>query len=508
MNAAGQSSIVEDFLAAAGHSRELLIERLNSLNDSIRQNGQGGAVETPIAFSALSRFIYYLALAAAERSRSRSNKLRPRWSAIIGPYNKMRSATGDIFPEMDSDDRLANFCLFMSRRRGTTTARFYAGLALFAVLAEEECEFDTPFRRTLSPKGEADLAHQIRRVFDKIFAECAAEAAGAPAMPAAPTEASHAHPEIRLGFAYRPQKLAELEAYRSRFESPIEHHAHFVIYRPSRSDPDRLMKSFLAIGPARRDEAAGTERLDVFRFVHIYEPPEGVAGRAQRISLGRVVPLEDGVYLIGGQRDEHADRQPFKTLKTIALPWQALQRRDNVLNGLVMSSNYDGLHLVSRAAIRATPIPYAREIELGGVKSRDLAGDLRADAEAEQSAIAAALAAGSVLAPDWAARFPLFLPEGEKLDELLANQTRLILDLCNNSPKPDIGWEIGPGFDPVTRSRHDGMLTKNRIGLKLESEFGSEDRSKYARKAEPAVGLESETFSFWSSIRFGPLTHD
>ena len=56
--------------------------------------------------------------------------------------------------------------------------------------------------------------------------------------------------------------------------------------------------------------------------MHVYEPPEDTTGKMRRLSLGRVLPMDDGVYLVGGQRDDHARREPFKSLKVLALPWE------------------------------------------------------------------------------------------------------------------------------------------------------------------------------------------
>ena len=486
-----KTPVVDVLNAAVKHNREKIVASLDILNEAIRKNGLDDGPDAPIQFSALARLAYYLALAKGEATRGPKQKLEPQWSAVMEPYNEMcRALGGNLLPVMRNNDGLSSFCLFRTRRTGNHQPRFYAGLAAFAVYAKEKGLLDHPFIRMAVPIGERGLPDEIRALLSRLVDGGELTT---------PTTTSENAPIIRIGFKYNPERIDDFVGYRDLFARARDGCAHFVVYRPSRSDPTRLMKSFLAIKPAAHDKHFPTGRADVLNFVHVYEPPKDATGKVRRFSLGRVIPMDDGVYLVGGQRDDHDLREPFKSLKVLALPWESLRRNDTVVHALIMSTNYDGRHLVSKAAVRTTPVVESESLTLGGVYLSDLRADLREDAAVEFKAGREP----SVSEEEWLKRFPLSAPDAAKFNDVVAEQARRIMERCNNVPNV----EVPSGFDPVKKKSNTFTLTKARLDVALETTFGHDHDPKWIRNQDGKDDHDIEKFDFWTSVRFGPLTH-
>lgn len=465
-----------------------LREALDELNERIKENGTDAGPQSPIRFSTIARVILYMALELGEDARKKTGTIQPQWKPILDRYGAfLAEVPAGVLPHIDDDD-LRNFCLFSTRRNGNQTQRFYAALACFVIAEAEQGRLQTAFMKFALPDCEQSADDICRKEIVPICMRCSGEEI-APAR-AAPTPA---HPEVSLQFAFAPANTARFENYRRLHALPEDQFAHFVIYRASRTEPARLMKSYLAISEPRLDGQIGHDDPSTFKFVHMYRPPGGPGSGVARVSLGRVFTFEHGVYLIGGQRDETTERKPFQSLKVMALPWLQLNREDKLLSALLMSSNYSGEQIVSRAAIRTTIIPRSDGIELGAVNVDELQSDLLQDAEAER---AAAERSGTV-APATTNLFPLTCAPDQR--QQTVNQLALnILRLTNNSPS----WDLGHVYKRQG-ARREETLTRNKIEYELEKEFGSENEPKF-RCAE----LDDEGFDFWSSLRFGPLALD
>lgn len=504
-------SIADGFRDAIQSNESLLIERLDSLNELIRVNGTDDGAESAIRFSALSRAIYYIALNEYEQTRKGKEKLEPSWSHIIDGHNRLSAEIGrSILPSLSDDDAISSFCRFKTRRTGNHSKRFYVGLAAYTVMLSEKGALNTHFLNMVRPTCEVDFPGEVRIVLNKIFDECRSSATQSDDEistsyidTAVETKSTT---EIYVRFCYRPERVDDFEKFRKQYASPVEGHAHFVAYRPSRSEPRRLMKSFLAIGPRTQDPLDPDSRQDFMRYVHVYHPPRDAAGDSNRISRGGVVPLEDGVYLVGGQRQaSQARKSPYSTMKVVALPWIAIERGDRILRALVMSANFEGRHVVSRMALRATPISRSTDLYLGDVLTKDLIDDLVADAKSESRALGKAREIDPNVTKTWASVFPL--SAGDLITtQALHDQERLIMSLTSNRPNTDHGWDVDAVFTPISNTSDDGVLTKTRISWMLENEFGTHDRPVYQRVDTQGRGA-SEPFEFWTSLRFGPLTH-
>lgn len=465
---------------------EALRDALDDLNDRIRENGANDGGASPIRFSTIARVILYLAIELGEAARKKTGSIQPQWSGVIRRYEAFcAQLPAGLLPTCNDDD-MRMFCQFSSRRNGSQTPRFYSGLAAFVIAEAERGRLDSAFMKVALPDCERSAGDICRDVLLPICDRCVGVAAPTAASPVAP-----AHPEVSLHFAFVPSNIARFDTYRRLFAVTEDRFAHFVVYRASRTRPARLMKSYLAISEPRMDGQVGYDLPATFKFVHIYRPPD--TSGVPRVSLGRVLTFEHGVYLIGGQRDETTERRPFQSLKVMALPWLQLNREDKLLSALLLSSNYSGEQIVSRAAMRTTIIGKSDGIELGSVNIDELKDDLVADAVRER---AAAEESGEVSAQIMNL-FPLACAAADR-PRAADRMSKNIMRLTNNSA----AWELGHNYKRQ-RTRSEESLTRARIDVALDREFGSEDNPVY-RCAE----MDDEVFDFWNSLRFGPLTQD
>ena len=515
--------IVHDLRACADPNAkppktELVRLELGKLNDKIRANGKDGSPPSPIRFSELARAIYHLALNAGEiardeaRAKSRAepgqkpeqgdNKLTPRWSMILSAYEELQDELGlGLLEDIPSHHMIGAFCRYETRRSGSHSVKtFYVGLAILVVRLAERGLFDTPFMKVVCAQGEADFPDRVRLALKPILDlgrvnPAAASVAQPAAQTTEPAPPEPAFPEVSISFAYRPERLASFLEYRNHFATSHRNQAHFIMYRPSRSDPMRLIKSYLTIRPPEPDDPG------VVKFIHVYKAPDG---GAERFTFGRVIALDEGVYLIGGQRDADRGRWPYKTVKVMAFPWFALTARHTELRCLTMSSNQKGLHIISRGVVRTTPIGHSSLLTtLGGVEVGQLGADLRADAQIEIEVIKALADAptNEVEAGAWRRKFPL---SAETPD--VVGLRRNLLKLCNNAPNQDNGWDAGPAFSRRPPAKSRDTLTTTTIRNQLEQQFGSKAQPVFQRPS-PDHG-EPEIFDFWTSLRFGPLAND
>lgn len=479
---ANPTSVAFQLKKATEADTDQLRARLDELNDMIRENGRDEGKDSPIRFSSLARAIHYLALDAGERERKGTGTLSPQWAVIIERYNAFRRTAAPTPLSECNDDNLRSLCTFATRRTGNQSPRFYAGLAAFVAHEAEQGSFGSPFMRMALPRCEISVADACRRVFLHL---CSGDEIVE-------------HPEVSLRFAYAPENVRKFEKYRRLMATDDDGFAHFVVYRPSRSEPARLMKSYLAISKAQLDGQTGTTHPATFKFVHIYRPPARTAGGGtDRVSLGRVLTFDQGVYLVGGQRDETTERRPFQSLKVLALPWVQMAREDTLLSALLLSSNYSGEQIVSRAAIRTTNLSRSNQVELGSVNINELSADLSNDSVRER---AAAVRRGLVTeaAIDL---FPLACAAAER-EATVANLSSNILKLTNNGPAEEAGWDLGRTY-ARRAGRKTEQLTKAMVSLTLETTFGSNQAPKYF-----CAALGNEGFDFWDSLRFGPLALD
>lgn len=483
-----------------------LEKALEVLNTAILHHGTDGSA-SPISFFALARTIDHLALiegqarassAATKKANRRTAKtsgkrdpnVRRWWPLIIGQYKAFLKEFGakKPFPSLPDSDSIAKFCMLKTRRTGTHATLFYTSLAaLVAYMAEKGMvggeEFDL-----LTPGDEIDFAQDVCAVFHDILDHIENE--GTWTLENASLSQGV---RVRLSFPYAPAELQLLEDYCQAFATDETRSVHFIVYRPMLSDPTRLVKSFLTIsapppkGSRQRREAV---------FEHFYWPPPGLQdGAAGQFTAGQIIPLAEGVYLVGGRRDLQEQTRPMKTLMVLALPRWAMLNREARIASLGVSANRKGEHLMSRAALRITPVPDYQHvnsegegIKFGTVAITELADDIRRDAAIEQ-----ALMRNIEVTEQSARRFPLFSPDD--LPAKLANsEAQWVLKACNNRPNKENGWLIAPGCEsdgiPV-----DQVSAVSRMNIAFQNVRGS-------------LGIEPDkAFDFWDACRFGPLAN-
>ena len=130
---------------------------------------------------------------------------------------------------------------------------------------------------------------------------------------------------------------------------------------------------------------------------------------------------------------------------------------------------------------------------------------LRADAGAEQRAVELALTRLPELAQKpWLRKFPLVDPDF--VGDAPYKQAQIILDLCNNHPD-EHSWSIGESFERLKTKRPESPLTRAKVRFDIDETLGSAANPKYRRRHVAGDSDAEEIFDFWTSVRFGPLTH-
>lgn len=355
---------------------------LQGIDEAIRADGCDGSGAYPLKFSSLARCVNYLALGLHEPQRSgRTDKLQPGglitslYREFVGAYPQLT-----MLPNVITDDDLQGLCTFSTRRRGTRKANFYAAMVLFYVNLFEETkigESELEFIRVATAEGERDFSSRVAELFvSKLKAPASGADAGTYHQAGGKT---HEFPIINVGYTYHKTHFDNFKAFFEHFASHVDGNAHFVCYRPRNEYPNHVVKSFLAI---QRPQAP----KESFGFVHVYRMPS--SGSQRRISIGVVLPLANGVCLVGGQR-QMTDRKertvPFSNLKIVIIPWTAITYREQVFGGLAVSADYSGKNLISRMALRCTPINHSDDIELDAKQLTELEADIVADVAREHT---------------------------------------------------------------------------------------------------------------------------
>ncbi|MBH5371551.1 hypothetical protein [Bradyrhizobium glycinis] len=464
------ATLLSEILEADEAFGRQLIEFLDS---KIRTDGRDGAGSYPLRFSTVARSILYLGLALHEKKRKGlPKKLQPQWQDVLDLYADFhaRNPKLNMLPVTITDDDLLGLCDLSTRRRGSQKKHFYAAIVLFYVDLLEEgglTESDLRFVAMATPEGERDF--QVR------IADLVRIASVSRALPTQKDQLAkrHEYPIVNVGYTYHRSLHEEFRSFVDHFASALDGNAHFICYRPRNEWPNQLVKSFLAIRPP-------VPGRDHFSFVHVYRMP--CKGDQKRISIGAVLPLENGVCLVGGQRHLAPKKErtvPFTNLKIVVLPWTAVKVRERVFGGLVMSADYLGTNLVSRIGLRCTPVHHSDEMQLDAIPATSLEQDIAGDARIERELAGADYGRFEIEAKDAARR---------------------IAELANNAPAD---WESPPGFFELNRQQAitKTPLHKHLIEEAIADRFGTDEHPKFQTR-------EGVNFQFWKDLRFGPITSE
>jgi hypothetical protein len=404
---------------------------------------------------------YAAALGAVARKGQPAVISRP-WKAIAAEMNVLAKGHAAELPFAlgVNDDAIGRFARYQ-----TATARsvghLYVGVLLYLCNAIEVSPEVFETMKVWLPASEADMLARLKRAWLEPLAEGREVEA--------PDPEGEGQRRAAMGFAYQTHHFDQFEQFLKAFRRE-DGGSHFVCYRCGQNSPGSVIKSYLVISTPRPGR-------DYHTFAHFYRVPS--LGAQSRVSTGFVVPMEQGVYLVGGQRPAASGPHyaPFRALEAIALSWRDLDIPETLFGGLIMSSNYEQQQIVGRIALRATPIAHSEDFvrPLDRIALSKLADDIGGDMELEVSLPGGSFTRGSAKA-----------------------QAAEVLELTNNVSK---AWQVPPQFRRVA-SDDNGPLTLDRgyIEHQLGVIFGHKDAPRYVSAAD-----EHHAFEFFSDIRFGMI---
>lgn len=440
----GESRVHE----AVKHLNAIFFEQTDGGHDPFRRWGLARQLDC-----------YLVAVDSKERIGVARRAMRP-WQTLMSDMEEVRTQINGAFPFATG---ITQNDLTGLARYSTAHCRkpyFYSSIALFLINAIELDGEIAAFTRALLPTSEQDMLDGIKERWFRPLAE------GGELLE--PDEVEDADPVIETAVPYKETSMEGFDRFFRKFAR--DESAHFVCYRNGSNQPGRMVKTFLTI-------EAPQGQADVYRFAHFYEVPR--LGAQSRISKGIVLPLERGVYLIGGHRlrDEDDPSAAASSLEVIVLHWGDLNVPEPLLRTLTLTCNYQGEPIAGRMFMRATPIDQCEHLggNLDSIDVDQLLNDLETDLGREQ-----VIGNGSfskVTAGDLLIR---------------------ILDHTNN-----VGarWDASFPFHPVEDDDEVRTLDEAAIKRAMNDAFGTEDTPRFV-----ADGVEDITFDFWRDVRFSPLS--
>ena len=287
--------------------------------------------------------------------------------------------------------------------------------------------------------------------------------------------------------SYRGFEISELEEkFRPKSHYPDDHvGAQFIIYRAKNSDPNTLIKSYLWISATPPEKRHND--IPAFQFSHFYELKNEAHSR--KFSSGKVLPLEHGVFFLGGQRFENMERRPFASIKAISVDWAPINNRDKVIPILIMGTNAKGKHIVTRGAMRATPFNHSKKNDLDEVALHDLKGNLLKDLEAECKLLARneKEKVGNLATKN---KHAFLSSDREKLQKCAEDFGNEILKMTNNAPSADESWIVPEGYYKSGGRNPEAL-----------------DKSKFLQMNKMEFYRGTERFTLFGSLRFGPINN-
>lgn len=441
--------------------------------------------------STLARFLQYFALTKMLEKPGRRGSDRPpkgatyellsaRYDKFEKQFNTNIGQGSRLIPSLHTGT-VRDFCSFHTFSTGSDTERFYSGLALFVVDLAEQGEFRSDFFMRVLPVSEVAFPNEVGAWLLERSADILAGVSKVESTENDPPIKSE-NLSVSVNFDYSRNNKRELDQFISEFQiEELDKCAHFICYRPRLSEPRELIKTYLTIKPSWASH--GVSQSENTNFNHFYAAPGRRNHQYHRISNGRVVPLDEGVYLVGGHKLRNRDRIPFRSVEIISLEWSYLKNLQAVFPALMISANNRDTHLATRLALRATPLHHSTKVSIGAIGVEELADDIRKDLVAEARLIEEDQIAG------YFERQHLSQPDDA---DSIAER---ILEFCNNlPPKWRLDSEYLASSDTETKP-----LTPSQIEAKLEEVFGSDENPAYFRD-------DGRPFAFWSSIRFGVLS--
>ena len=461
------------------------------VEDTFRASLESGQTEQGLSSNRLARIILFYAITCsdiAKRSGSRKTVSTnvAKWKELAQEINEFSAAVSSeissLFCAEFGDDNIGQFATLAGRKRGVQKRYYYSTLLFFVMHLQEKGRLaDELFGRFASRDDKGFIANSLR-VVSNVLDE------------GLPTVAAEPHREVRVRINVKEENFKKYQTFHHRFDfgDINRSESHFVVYRTMRSNPTAVMKSFLAIS-----EPSGIyQDKDAYAFSHIYVPPNATGEK--RFSGGKLLPLDDGVYLVGGQRPYSRVRRgvPFSSIKVLALRWHDLERGHKLFPALTLSANYRGVPIVSRAAVRVTPVSHSSKLRLGKVDLADMLHDLSADLEVEKRFI-------SEQELDEAAKsmaMESFLTGMG--DEAVADFSKELIRIVNNGPGHGERWDAPVDFSKQVKQ-----------GQRMQAQRLTKDALRSAVSEAMQTGMAADEykdadgtpFDFWKHLRFGPI---
>lgn len=472
-------------------------------NDSFRESLKAGSPVRGLSCQAISRLLLFEALCISDDGRqqrrhakeSSSNTNAPKWTELKRRIETFVSETAppQIAPLLCrtyTDDKIAQLGTLAARSRGSTDNNFFSTILLYLMHQDARGAFKNEFLHAItSPEDQRFSRSAGTILIDRLTGGNRATV-------------DEKTREIRPLFVVREDQHSKFEEYFRRHSVPrnkegkrtTQRQLQCIVYRPMRTNPCEVMKTYVSVYEQR------SSALDSggFSYTHIYDPPKAV--QQKRFSGGRVLPLDDGIYLLGGQRplEEYDNPKPlpFDSLKVIAIRWHDIQRFHSILPALVMTTNYAGKLMVTRAAMRLTPIRHSGDLRLKSVPFLDLETDLMNDLEQEEAEVASIEGITETEISAMKEVFPLLTPDFSPSET--ADQ---IARICNNDPHTEAGWSAPSGFSRKGGRRGDQRLTTESLNYMISNALGESDTNNFQNE-------KCEAFNLWLHTRFGPLSLD
>lgn len=414
-----------------------------------------------------------------EEGKKFSNPNTGSWSGLAAQINDFVEELPDKLKKVSCQsydaESIKRFCTFASRKSGFNTPYYYSTLVLYLASLDASNLLDSPLLdMALLADDRAMPAHGLTYLEKLVLQEHIGK-------PVNETEIN----ETLVRFNIKKDLLESFDTYCSHFLFGAEEPemARMVLYRPTLSTPGEVMKSFLAFMPPTKETGKKSHM-----YTHFYEPPNKDLD-TPRISTGKIIPLDGGVYLVGGQkiRSEVPDDSPFQSIKIIAFDWTGINKCNPLMQCLVFSTNYKGKIIASRAAARITAVEHSKYLSLGLKDIATLEQDLSDDFEAERTFLNKFSKNSKTLIDN---RFKFL----NLKDEGIAGMASNIRTLANNNPRTEANWDAPDGFYENKSSQN--ALTKHVLGGLVENAVSGK---------QGYVDSENSKFDLWKHTRFSPI---
>lgn len=456
-----------------------------------------------LTYSVISRLYCHYAMSISDQKRldkiGASTINSPQWKDLSEEINAFVNGLPDelrehCYTQPLSGNEVAAFATFAVRKKGSYKAGLPMTFVLFLCNLKDSDALKREYLRLMLSLEERQVPNRLLNALSSRL-----ELPGSQGDVVKPTLG------LSLNFEVQQDHYDEMSSFVRSFVYGKDGCGHMVVYRPMRSDPNKIIKSFIALSPPER----ASDDKHSFVFTHIYKAPK--AGGMTRIGSGKMLPLEQGLYFVGGQKpnvDKHSlgsNRTPFISMKILAIRWVDIRAGHSVIPGLVMSTNYTGKLISSRVAIRLSPAQQSDDLDLKPFLASEMFKNLKKDVEVEKKAIELVSKGKAEPKTAWhyenTRRFGAHLTSDneEECHELLSEIGEEITKFSNNAPNSPGDWRVPDGF-----VREQGKRSDTLDDTELMAAIGSSLKATTGATYEK----EGEKFDLWSHVRFSPLQID